>query len=159
MPNVTPKSQNNFSFCTAFSRWGRKIILSPQHGFWEQGSGEVENHFWIFFCIFMTLCLKSDFPYSGKLGAMVKKPHIWITAAHTETRKFNDETLKELCEELSQLDLTDSQRDCFVWWHSASQHPSSRMINGTAPVPDRAKTSCLLACIYSKDLSKTRAQN
>lgn len=51
----------------------------------------------IFFAYLWVLCLKSNFPYSGKLGAMVKKT-TWIKEAHTEARKFNDETLEELCE-------------------------------------------------------------
>lgn len=108
----------------------------------------------------MSALFEAKFPLlreAGGYGKKKNKTQPFESEAHTETGKFNDETLKEVCEELSQLDLTDSWIDCFVQQHSASQHPSSRMINGTAPVPDTAKIPLLLGFIHSKGLPRKRA--
>lgn len=143
MPNVTVEKENNFSFCLSFSRWGRKIILSPQYGLTKQtlrrqSSLACDNHslrcltteISRICCTSVVQMLSSFFPTYHSFPEQEKSDFKSLLSVQ---RKFQEQLLISLF-----------PKQC-----SASYHPSCRMISCKALVSDIPKISWVLGCIYN----------
>lgn len=133
------ENENNFSFCPSFSRWGRKIILSPHHGFTKTSLFRNQSSL---ACDNQTLkCLITEI--SSFCCASVFKCW-WIFPPHT-TAFLSKENLPlshlKACKE-NFKSSSWHPRALFLEQCSVSHHPNCRNVNCKAFVPQPRYPEC-----------------